>query len=108
MKEKIIAERPISGPELRELLEKRKDLGFRAQKTLDHLQNVAKVNKVHDLLKKLEGLDVPRLRDVHFCKVADLMPTTSDDVKVVLAPFNLTITKENLQKIADLVKDYIK
>jgi len=108
MKEKIIAERPISGPELREMLEKRKDLGFRAQKTLDHLQNVVKVGKVSDLLKKLEGLEVPRLRDVHFCKVIDLMPTTADDVKVALAPFNLTITKENLQKIAELVKEYSK
>lgn len=108
MKEKIIAERPITGAELKTMLEKRTELGFRAQKTLDHLQQAVKITKPQELYKKLEGLEVPRLRDVHFCKLIDVMPVTPDDVRLVLSPFNVTIVKENLQKIADTIKEYVK
>lgn len=113
MKEKIINESPVLMAEVKEQLEKFKEKGelsFRAQKTFDYLQQVVKLDskKQQELKKKLEDLNVSRLRDVHLIKIINVMPKTEEELKVLLEGYNLTLTKEQLQKIVLVVQEFLK
>lgn len=112
MKEKIINESPVLMAEVKEQLEKFKEKGelsFRAQKTFDYLQQVVKLDskKQQELKKKLEDLNVSRLRDVHLIKIINVMPKTEEELKVTLEGYNLTLTKEQLQKIVSVVQEFL-
>ncbi len=111
MKEKIINETPILMGEVKEVLselKKKEELNFRAQKTLDYLEQVVKLDnkKQQELKKKLEDLNVSRLRDVQIIKIINVMPKTEDELKVVLEGYNITLTKEQLQKIVSVIQEY--
>ncbi|MEK6823108.1 MAG: hypothetical protein AABY13_04725 [Nanoarchaeota archaeon] len=104
----IITEQPILMAEVRERLEKLKEKGelnFRAQKTLEHLEQFSplKKKKAEELLALLTKLEVPRLREQHLIKLTDLLPTTEAEVKIVLQSFAVTVTAENMKKIADTI-----
>jgi DNA-directed RNA polymerase subunit F len=114
MKVTAISEEPISIYDLKKTLAdiKQRDgeLGFRGTKTEEYLINFAKLDakKVEDLKKKLEELNIPRLKQEHICKLADVLPGDVEDIKLVLASYSVTITNENLAKIADVIKDHRK
>ena len=95
--------------ELEEIKKRDKELNFRAQKTLEYAQQVAKLGKekADELKKKLEGLKISRLKEIHIQKIIDILPTREEDVKVVLQGYNITLTKENYKKIADTVKAFV-
>lgn len=106
---KPLSETPVTMAEVREVLEKDKEgLNFRAQKTLEHLQQFAPLpkKKAFELLEELKKLEVPRLREQHLIKLVDVLPTTEADVKVVLQGFAVTVTAENMKKIADTILPY--
>jgi DNA-directed RNA polymerase subunit F len=110
----IVTEEPITMAELKEELKniKKRDeaLNFRAEKTEEYLNQfeVLKEKEAKDLIKKLEGLDVPRLRPEHMVKLADILPTSPEEVKMVLQGYTITVTKENMKKIADAIQEFIK
>ena len=110
----LISETPISMSHLREALKhiKKRDeeLNFRAGKTEEYLNSFVtlKPKEADELHKKLEELDIPRLKQEHIIKIIDLLPNTPDEVKLVLQGYTLTVTKENLKKIADVVSEYTK
>ena len=111
MKVKILKEEPVTAAQVKEELKKIRskdnELNFRAQKTEDYLnQVVSDSKKTAELVKKLEGLKIPRLKEDQLAKIVDIMPTTEKDVKVVLQGYALTITKENMQKIAKAVAEF--
>ena len=113
MVQTIISQVPINTSELhaemKRIKERDKELGFRAQKTIDYLEslNVLDVKKAKELMEKLLKLEVSRLRDAHFHKIIDVMPTNAKDVKVALQQYNLTVSQENCKKIADVVAEYV-
>ncbi len=113
MAQKIISQVPMNACELhaemKRIKERDKELGFRAQKTVDYLEslNVLDVKKAKDLMEKLLKLEIPRLRDMHFHKIIDTMPTTTKDVKIALQGYNLTVSQENCKKIGDTVAEYV-
>jgi len=111
MKGKVISESPVDLAEVKQLLAKSKEKGelsFRAQKAYDHLESISPLStkKAKELSNKLEKLNVPRLREQHIHKLVDLLPKTSDDVKLVLQGYAVTITNENLKKIADAIAEF--
>ncbi len=114
MKAKILSEEPISiydvKKALKEIKERDKELGFRAAKTEEYLINFAKADqkKIEELKKKIQELNIPRLKQEHICKIADIMPADVEDLKLVLASYSITVTNENLVKIADVIKEYKK
>jgi DNA-directed RNA polymerase subunit F len=110
----IIEEAPITMAELKDELKKIKkrdeELNFRAEKTEEYLQQftILKDKEAKELYKKVEGLDVPRLRPEHIVKIIDILPASTDEVKLVLQGYTITVTKENMKRIADVVKEFIK
>ncbi|MFA5142216.1 MAG: hypothetical protein WC471_04570 [Candidatus Woesearchaeota archaeon] len=114
VKPKIIAETPISMAELKEKLadirKRDKELNFKATKTEDYLNQVGNVltaEKAASLKKKIDELQIPRIKAEHIVKIIDLMPATEDQLKLVLQGYILTLSAANLKKVVDLVKEYI-
>lgn len=83
---------------------------FRAGKTIDYINQLKPITKTaaQELTKKIDDLEIPRLKPEHITKIIDILPTTPDEVKVILQGYALTVTKENLTKIVDTVKEYKK
>ena len=114
MVQKILSQTGINTAELhaemKRIKEREKEIGFRAQKTIDYLESMGTFDakKAKELMDKLLKLEIPRLRDVHFHKIIDLKPVTLKDVKIVLQGYNLTVSQENCKKIADAVAEFVK
>ena len=112
--EKIISETPLPMAELKEELAriKKRDetLNFRAEKTEEYLSqfNVLDEKEAKELHKKIEALDIPRLRPEHIVKLIDLLPVTPDEVKSILQGYTITVTKENLKRVADVIQESVK
>jgi DNA-directed RNA polymerase subunit F len=106
----ILKETPMCMAEVKAEIDKikkrDKELSFRTNRTDEYLQQF--VNK--DSVKLAEGLrklKIPRLKDEHIAKIADLMPKSADDLKSVLQGYTVTITKDNMNKIVDEVKKVV-
>lgn len=112
MAQKILEQTPMNvaqlHAEMKRIQKRDEELGFRAQKTVDYLESmhVLSEKKGEELYKKLEELEVPRLRDMHFNKLVDTLPKDAKDVKIVLQGYNVTVTQENCKKIADVCAEY--
>ncbi len=113
--QKILSEEPITMSEVKSELAKIKkrdgELSFRANKTEDYLNQFVELSpkKIAELQKKIEDLKIPRLKDQYIMKVLDLLPTTFEEVKLIFQQFSaLTVTQENMKKIAKTVNDFLK
>ena len=109
-KPEIIEEVPITMNELAEEITKiknrDKELNFRAGKTEDYIQQIGMDSKKSkQLYEKITKLTIPRLKDVHIIKIVDLMPKDVDDVKAILSGYTLTVSQDNMKKIASTVKE---
>lgn len=110
---KIISEKPITMAELKQdiqkIKERDKELNFRAQKTEEYLNMFVDISpeKAKELGEKIEKLNIPRFKHEHIAKIIDTMPQSADELKSVLSAYPLTVTNENLKKIADIVSHYL-
>ena len=114
MGSKVLSQTPTNVVELKaelERIKKRdKEFSFRAGKAYEYLQEFVQLTQkqAEELMAKLAKLGVPRLRDQHFHKLLDIMPTTANDVKVALQGYNITVSQENCKKIASVLTEYAK
>lgn len=112
VKPQIIEERPLSLAELKETLqhtkEKEKDLNFRANKTEEYMQSIPilSIKDAKALMQKIVELNVSRLKQDVIVKLCDVLPKSPNDVKLILQNSGLTVTAENVKKIADIVNEY--
>ena len=110
----LLGEEPICEFELRAELDKIKkkveELNFRANRTLEYLNAVSKINHKNgaELKKKLHELNIPRIKEEVITKIIDLLPSTEDELKMILSSYSLTISKENIKKILSTVSQFIK
>jgi DNA-directed RNA polymerase subunit F len=113
MKNKIISETPMNLVEVKEELKKvqkrDQELNFRAQKTVDYLNPVAKLTlkQAGEIKTALEKLKILRLKEVHMQKLIDVLPTAEEDVNVVLQGYTLNLKKEDMKKIAVAIKGIV-
>ena len=104
----IISETPMTLAETKKVLEdikeRDKEFSFRSGKTYDYLSNVHADEKSKEKIKKIEELNIPRLKPEQIVKLVDLKPETLEEIKVILQ--GATITAENFKKLeAVIVKD---
>lgn len=105
----ILEETTITTAELKkglDAIQKRdEELSFRAGKTVDHLNHIPIVDlkKADELAKKIEELEVPRLKPQHVHKIIDSMPTNVKELNVILSGYTLTVNKDYQQKIMDVL-----
>ncbi len=112
VKPEILEQKPISVSEVKDILKaihkRDEELTFRGGKTEEYVNDAVRLTtkKVKDLMKKLEELEISRLKEIHMIKIADTLPESPEHLKVLLSGYNVTITKENLKKITDVVDDF--
>jgi DNA-directed RNA polymerase subunit F len=103
----IIKETPLSMPEMKEKIEelkkRDKDLNFRAKKVEEYLNQVSKIKNYKDFKKELESLDIPRLKEKHIALIMNICPKDEDSLKTILSSENLTLKKEDMTKIIEVV-----
>ncbi len=108
---KIINETPVTFAELKDSLKKieARDtaLSFRGTKTKDYagLATELKAKDVKDIKKKIEDLNVMRLKEKQVVKIINVLPKDADSLKVVLGSES-TASKEDLKKILDILKEH--
>jgi len=110
----IEEEKTISMSELKQELERIKkrdaELGLRSARADEYLKMFVELSpkQGEELKKKLEGLKLSRLKDAHINKIIDLMPLTKEDVKLVLQGFEVSLGSEDIEKIVEVVKGFVK
>ena len=101
---------PVSLAEVKNILKKvskeRKELLYEQRIALEHSQKFAKfsVTKTNEMIKELKGLEF--LNDAVAVKIADLLPTAVDDVKVIFAKERITLGENEIKKILEIVEKY--
>ena len=102
--------KPISLSEVKNILRKiskeREELLYEQKIAFEHAQKFAKltVKKTENMVKELKSLNF--LRDIHAYKIADILPTTEDDVKTILAKERITAGEKEIKKILEIVNKY--
>ena len=109
----IIEEKPISLVEVRELLsdvEKRdKELNYLSNRTKEYLDAFVTLSKEKkdSLKKKLQDLNLTRLKEEHLAKIIDFLPKTSSELKSILQAYPLSLAKNDQEEILRVVKEAI-
>ncbi|MBW2989615.1 hypothetical protein KY358_04840 [Candidatus Woesearchaeota archaeon] len=107
MASEIISEKPISMGSLKQELEKikkrDKELGFRAARTQEYLEHFEIIKNSDEIYKKIEALNIPRLKDQHIVKILDIQPKTLDELKAIIQGYTITVNNENLKKIVEVI-----
>ncbi|MEM0231407.1 MAG: hypothetical protein QXW00_01595 [Candidatus Woesearchaeota archaeon] len=113
---KIIEEKPITMAELKKEIEsirKRDEKAgsepnFRVTQLEDYLNSFSHrmCKKPEELKKKIEELEIPRLKDAQICKIIDIMPENMEELKAVLDAYPITIVEKNLKRILELVQEH--
>ncbi len=100
----------VSLSEVKNILKKvekeREDLLYEQRIALEHAQKFVKipVKKTNDMIKDLKNLGF--LDEVNAFKIADLLPTTADDLKVIFAKERITLGEVEIKKILEIVQKY--
>ena len=102
--------KPISLSEVKSILKKiekdREDLLYEQKIALEHANKFAKLNltKTKELVKDLSKLDF--LQESHVYKIADILPTTEDDLKTIFAKERVTLDEKKIKEILEIVRKY--
>ena len=108
---KILSEKPLNMHQLKEELDKikkrDKELNFSANKTEEYISQFASTKNYDKLADKITKLNIPRLRDQHIAKIIDIMPTTIDDLKVILQGYTVTLNQDSIKKIITTITEFL-
>ncbi len=108
MKSSVLSSQPVPLAVVRDILVAMKasgELNFRASRTEEYASQMVKLSgkSALEIVAKLELLAIPRFRAEYAVKLVDLLPKTEDEVKAVLQSLNAVVTKENIQKIFEVM-----
>jgi len=108
----VISETPIDTSYLKKELERIKkrdnELNFRANRTEEYLIQIGIAKNGDELFEKVQKLNISRLKDQHIHKIIDVMPTTVNDLKVVLQGYTVSLSNESMKKIVDTINDFLE
>ncbi len=102
--------RRISLAEVKNILKKveknRKELLYEQRIALEHAQLFARLpaNKTNDMVKEL--MEIETIQEAHAYKIADILPTTEDDIKTLFAKERASLKETDVKKILDIVNKY--
>ncbi len=112
---KVINERNISLAGVRKILEDKEktyvsadmELFYEQKRALEHARRYAKLSlkDIEELRKKIGELDMG-LSEGQVVKICDFLPEDVDDVRAIFAKERFKYSKEDIQKILDLIAGY--
>ncbi len=83
------------------------ELTFEVRRALRHLRTFAKIpaEKAKALVEELMQLPQVGRRDLAV-KLADILPRVPDEVRIIYAKENITLTSEQIEEILDIIDKY--
>lgn len=95
---------------MEKIVKKRREEGellFETRRALKHLRLFAKLpaEKAKELVEELMSLPQVGRKDLAV-KLADIMPRTADEVRVIYAKERVTLTSEQIKEILDVIDRY--
>ena len=112
MNPKIIEEVHLSiydvKKEVKKIQKRSEVLSIRTAKTEEYLNQflLLKQSDAEELEKKLLGLEIPRVKEMHVRKIMDMLPENVEELKVILQGYTITVSKENMQKMISAIKEF--
>ena len=103
--------KPVTLVDVKEMLEniEKRDgeLNFRSNKAKEYVDAFVTIEKKKKevLLKKLQDLNLTRLREEHFTKIIDFLPRTPNELKAVLQAYPLSLPKKDQDSIVAAVTE---
>ena len=110
----FVEEEPISLSEVKgiveDIIKRDTELNYRSNKAKDYLDHfvVLSASKKKDLQKKLEELDLTRLKKEHIIKFIDFLPKDIEELKSVLLAYPLSLPKKDQDAIVKVVREFVK
>jgi DNA-directed RNA polymerase subunit F len=112
MNPKVIEEKPVSIYDLKDEIKKiqKRDpqLSLRTGKTEEYINQftLLKEKDAESIEKEIAGMNIPRMKDLHMKKIVDTLPTSVEELKVIMQGYAITMTKENMQKIVSIIEKH--
>lgn len=66
--------------------------------------NKTKIKDAKEIIKKLEELDLIKLKSEHISKIIDFLPEDSEDLNKIFA--DVSLDEEETKKILDVIKQF--
>ncbi|MEM4396102.1 MAG: hypothetical protein QXR30_00355 [Candidatus Woesearchaeota archaeon] len=107
---KVIQKEPVTMAKIKEILEKQeKNDDLRIRKTLEYCKEFSKVSDedAEKIKEELKSLNIARLNDEIIVKIIDIFPKTEGSLKAILEGFNVTLTKEQIKSILNILVKYL-
>ncbi|HLG24411.1 MAG TPA: hypothetical protein VI564_05775 [Candidatus Nanoarchaeia archaeon] len=108
----VVSEMPMNYSQMKIELDKikkrDKELNFRATRTEEYLQQVDTIKNPEELFDQVMKLNVPRLKEQHIHKIIDVMPTTVNDLKILLQGYTISLSNESMKKVVDAVVEFLE
>ncbi len=100
---------PLLKKELERIKERDEELSFRAGRTEEYVNEFAQISaeEAEELKKELEDLDIARLKEEMIHKIIDIMPSTEEELEVVLKGYTVSVQSENIEKVFEVVENYL-
>ncbi len=108
----FIEEKPLSLVDVKSLLEQMekrdKELNFLSNRTKEFVGITVALSpeRKEELYKKLSDLKLTRLKEEHFMKIIDFLPKTTDELKVILQAYPLSLPKKDMEGIVRTVSEF--
>lgn len=108
---RIVSERNLTLAEVRELLEKeeaKRDLSTLERYTLDYARRFAKIKDPVSARKAVEQLmSEMALPEEIAVQLVNIAPSDPGEVRSILSPLNRIFTEEELDKIIEIIHQYL-
>jgi len=108
----FIEQKPLSLTDVQEaieIIEKRdKELNYQCNKVKEYLGNLTILpkDKAEKLSKKLADLGLTRLKEEQIAKIVDFLPKDTNELKVVLQAYPLSMPKKDMDVIVQAVAEF--
>ncbi|EFD92994.1 MAG: hypothetical protein BJBARM5_0248 [Candidatus Parvarchaeum acidophilus ARMAN-5] len=107
MEYEVIDEKFMDETEIRDnytnFIDKNSEYG---KKMLDHIQKNIKIDNFEKVFEELSALNL-NIRDDYLRMLIDAIPSSSDQVKAIIAPLKLNIKEEDLKLIISVLKKHL-
>jgi len=106
-----VEEKHLSLAEMKDILEKEKasrtTLSMEQQYALAHAQAFARITpeQVAKVVKEL--MEIPMMSEFNAVKIADLLPTHTDDLRAIFAKERFALTKEDMDRVLEIVRQFL-
>ncbi len=100
--------KPVPIAVVKELLGKLSERNHEQKLAFEYASKFAKLDaeQARALIEELKNANIPRFKDKHIVKLVDIMPKTADEIKAIFAKEELALSKEDIQKILDILAKY--